>query len=121
MAESHVADLFQELRQLVANTLDSVKSGQYSLKVFDRIFELSQCVPMTASEYQAMMRRAYGAMEYCLDSEFGAATFDLRMLLRSIERVMASQAVSVRSPIIITPRSVAPRQPAESYPPAMRA
>lgn len=121
MAETQVADLFQELRQLVAHTLDGVKSRQYSLKVFDRIFELSQCVPMTTSEYQAIIRRAHGAMEYCLDSEFGAATFDLRMLLKAIERVMASQAVSVREPAVITPRSVRAQQPSESHPPALRA
>lgn len=123
MSGHPTSEAFQELRHAIAKTLDSVKAGQFSLKAFDRILHLCQSIPMQSSELRAMMRRGHGAMECCLSAEFGAAKFDLRMMLKIVERLTAQHSMQMNTTHVVTRKAYvkANQSRVAAYPPMMQA
>lgn len=122
MADLQLSEVYHELRNLVATTLDSVKSRQFSSGAFKRILVLSQCAPMTSGEFQVAVRRSRNALEYCIEGQFGAASYELRILLKSVERLVASQPVFLDEPEIVSVRVPEyTESPVSEAPPFMRA
>lgn len=64
-----------------------IACGEAATNRFDRAFALLAALPLTSSDFSVSARRLGNVRHYNASGEAGAATYELRLLIRSIERI----------------------------------
>ncbi len=87
--QNSLEQIYEHLRSQLELLSDDVRNGSADRRPFDDIYELFQSLPLSTTEYDVACRRLRSACSYYLDAEPGAATYELRMLMKSIDRQLA--------------------------------
>ena len=85
-----VKEQYKHLRLLLANTLDGVHAGHVTAQAIEKILAIYECLPLSTSEYVAANRRVSSATDYFEKGERGAAMFELRLLLKHVDRQLSA-------------------------------
>ena len=87
--QNSLENVHEHVRSQLESLMDDVRNGRADRRPFDEIYGLLQALPLSTTEYDVACRRLRNACSCHLDAEPGAANYELRLLLKSMDRQLA--------------------------------
>ena len=84
IAANGVTTLFRQATTLLNELAEKVAARRSARPLFDHAEATLQQLPLATDEFTVARRRLHNALRYQHEGEYGAATFELRLMARSL-------------------------------------